>query len=123
VEGGKTLRDHRKLRAFELADTLALAVYRQTQSCPKSEIFGLTAQMRRAALSIPSNIAEGCARYSQADYLRFLDVAYGSTRELEYQISIAARLGFLNQEDSANLNSLCEETGKVLHGLIRSMRS
>ena len=79
--------------------------------------------MRRAALSIPSNIAEGCARYSQADYLRFLDVAYGSTRELEYQISIAARLGFLNQEASANLNNLCEETGKVLHGLIRSMRS
>ena len=79
--------------------------------------------MRRAALSIPSNIAEGCARYSQADYLRFLDVAYGSTRELEYQISIAARLGFFHQEDSANLNSLCEETGKVLHGLIRSMRS
>ena len=79
--------------------------------------------MRRAALSIPSNIAEGCARYSQSDYLRFLDIAYGSTRELEYQISVAARLEFLNQEDSANLSGLCEETGKVLHGLIRSMRS
>jgi len=116
------MRDHRKLRAFELADQLVIAVYRETMSFPKDEQFSLTAQMRRAAVSIPSNIVEGCARYSEADYLRFLDTAYGSTRELEYQVSIAVRLGFLEHPPGLSLASLCEETGKVLHGLIRSMR-
>ena len=114
------MRDHRKLRAFELADQLAVTVYRETQSVPREEIFGLTSQMRRAAVSIASNIVEGCARHGEADYLRFLDAAYGSTRELEYQISLALRLGYLTEESACA--SVCEETGKVLHGLIQSLR-
>ena len=116
------MRDHRKLRAFELADQLALAVYQETRAFPKEELFGLTSQIRRAAVSIPSNIAEGCARNTELDYLRFLDTAYGSARELEYQLSLATRLDLLTDQASRKLNPMCQETGKVLYGLIRSMR-
>ena len=116
------MRDHSKLRAFELADALALAVYKATNSFPKNEEFGLTAQMRRAAVSVASNIVEGCARHSEADYVRFLDLAYGSARELEYQASLGHRLGYLADEAYETLRSACVETSKVLNGLIRSLR-
>ena len=72
------MRDHTKLRAFELADEVAVLVYRVTAGFPREELYGLTSQMRRAAVSVPSNIVEGCARDSQADYIRFLYIAgYG----------------------------------------------
>jgi len=74
------MRDHTKLRAFELADELALLVYQVTARFPREELYALTAQMRRAAVSVPSNIVEGCARDNQADYLRFL---YYSFRVIE----------------------------------------
>lgn len=115
------MRDHKKLRAFELADRLALSIYRHTAEFPKEEMFGLTSQMRRAAVSVASNIVEGCARNSLADYLRFLDMAYGSVREIEYQISLADRLGYLR--DSSELTAVATETAKVLNGLVRSLRS
>ena len=89
------MRDHQKLKAFALADRLALAVYQHTADFPREEIFGLTAQLRRAAVSVPSNIVEGCARHSEADYLHFLDISYASRREVEYQLSLAVRLGYL----------------------------
>mgnify|MGYP001329757958 CR=1 FL=1 len=75
-------RDHRKLRAFVLADELTLKVYEVTRTYPRSEVYTLVSQMRRAALSVPANIVEGCARESQADYTRFLVIAQGSLREL-----------------------------------------
>ena len=76
------MRDHRNLRAFQLADELALLVYRETTGFPREEMFGLTSQVRRAAVSVASNIAEGCGRSTDLDFLRFLDMANGSLREL-----------------------------------------
>ena len=116
------MRDHTKLRAFELADELALAVYKCTRSFPREEIFGLTSQLRRASVSIASNIVEGCARHSEADYIRFLDMAYGSAREVEYQLSLANRLGFLSEQAHREVAALAVETSKVLNGLLRSLR-
>ena len=117
------MRDHTKLRAFELADELAVLVYRVTAGFPKEELYGLTSQMRRAVISVPSNIVEGCARDSQADYLRFLHMAFGSLRELHYQLSLAKRLGFLADQDSSLIEPKIVETEKVLNALIRSLKN
>ena len=114
------MRDHTKLRAFELADEVALLTYKFTVAFPREEQFGLTSQMRRAAVSVPSNIVEGCARDKTADYLRFLDIAFGSLRELDYQTSLATRLGFMPAE--TELHSRLTEASKVLAALIRSLR-
>ena len=116
------MRDHTKLRAFHLADELALAVYRCTQDFPRHEHFGLRSQLRRCAISIASNIVEGSARHSEADYLRFLDMAYGSARELEYQLSLAHRLGYFDDATYQDVRGQSIETGKVLAGLLRSLR-
>lgn len=78
--------------------------------------------MRRAAISVVCNIVEGCARHTEAEYLRFLDMAYGSARELEYQASLAHRLSYLNDEAFRALDTACVETSKVLNGLIRALR-
>ena len=117
------MRDHRKLRAFELADQLVIAVYQATQAFPREEMFGLTSQLRRASVSIASNIVEGCARFSEAEYIHFLDTAYGSSREVEYQIGLSHRLGFVEASTQMTLQSLATETAKVLNGLLRSLRN
>ncbi|MCD5398002.1 four helix bundle protein, partial [candidate division NPL-UPA2 bacterium] len=85
------MRDHTKLRAFELADKMVLMIYRLTKSFPREELYGITSQIRRAAISVPSNIVEGCARESEAEYLRFLEIAFGSLRELHYQFDLSKR--------------------------------
>ncbi|QHI69368.1 four helix bundle protein [Tichowtungia aerotolerans] len=113
------MRDHRNLKAFELADALALQTYLETSTFPREEIYGLTSQMRRAAVSVPSNIVEGCARNTEKDYLRFLDDAYGSAKELGYQSSLAKRLGYLSDN---NLEESAAETARVLNGLINALR-
>lgn len=115
-------RDHRKLKAFELADTLAVATYRATTSFPKHELFGLTAQMRRAAVSTAANIVEGSARSSHKEYLQFLSTALGSLRELGYYIDLSGRLGYLEAQQVEALGRQYEESARVLSGLIRSLR-
>ena len=89
---------------------------------PREETFGLTSQMRRAVVSVASNIVEGCARHSERDYIHFLDMAYGSCRELEYQVSLSHRLGYLDEDAHSSMAAACQETSKVLSGLIRSLR-
>ena len=116
------MRDHRKLRAFELADEIVILIYQLTRIFPREEIYGLTSQMRRAAVSVPSNIVEGCARESQIEYVRFLEIAFASLRELHYQVSLSARLGYLNSLDSSICEQKLVETEKVLGALMRSMR-
>ena len=117
------MRDHTKLRAFELADEVALLVYKISAGFPKEELYGLTSQMRRAAVSVPSNIVEGCARDSQADYQRFLSIAFGSLRELHYQLSLSVRLGFLDDQEWSLVEAKIIEAEKVLNGLIRALRN
>lgn len=117
------MRDHRRLRAFVLADQLVLTVYEVTREFPSDERFGLTNQMRRASVSVASNIVEGCGRHTQADYLHFLDMAFGSARELAYQITLAERLGFVAGAEAARLQDESEETCRVLAGLIQSLRA
>jgi four helix bundle protein len=116
------MRDHTKLKAFELADELVLLVYGLTASFPKEELYGLTSQIRRAAILVPSNIVEGCARDSQADYLSFLHMAFGSLREFHYQLSLSKRLGFLSNEDLLIIEPKVTETEKVLNGLIKALK-
>ena len=116
------MRDHKKLRAFELADQIALLTYRLTRRFPNDELHALTSQMRRAAVSVASNIVEGCARSSEAEYVHFLNVAFGSLRELRYQFSLAARLDYLSQAAHDDLAPALLECEKVLSGLIRSLR-
>ena len=117
------MRDHTKLLAFTLADEVVILIYRLTADFPREELYGLTSQMRRAAISVPSNIVEGCARDSQADYLRFLYIAFGSLRELHYQLNLSKRLIFFNNQDSPQIESKIIEAEKVLNGLIRSLRN
>ena len=116
------MRNHSKLRAFELADKLVIRVYEVTRNFPKDELFGLTAQLRRAGVSAASNIVEGCARNTEADFIRFLDIAFGSIREVNYQLTLATRLGYVDQKTGESIQSLGIETSKVLSGLIRALR-
>jgi len=117
------MRDHCKLKAFELADELVILIYHITVNFPKEEIYGLTSQMRRSAVSVPSNIVEGCSRESQVEYLRFLEIAFGSLRELDYQFGLSSRLGYVkdrNEKDKCYLKLV--EAEKVLAAFIRSLR-
>jgi four helix bundle protein len=118
------MRDHTKLRAFELADHLAVIIYMITKKFPKEEIFGLTSQIRRAVVSVPSNIVEGCARESQLEYRRFLEIAYSSLKEVDYQFSLAVKLTYLQTTDPQVIECLnkLEESKKVLGSLLHSIR-
>jgi len=117
------MRDYKKLIAFRLAHDAVLTVYRITKLFPKEEVFGLTAQMRRAAVSIPSNIVEGCSRASEKDYQRFIEIAFGSCRELHYQATLSHQLGYLSKDDYAELDLQLEELEKVLGALYRSLQA
>ena len=97
-------------------------MYRATAAFPREEQFGLTSQIRRASVSVASNIVEGCARSTEADYLRFLDMAYASAMEVAYQLDLAHRLGYLSDDSFEDLRAQGQETAKVLGGLIRSLR-
>jgi len=91
------MRDHTKLRAFELADEMVVLIYKITKGFPKDEIYGLISQMRRSGVSVPLNIVEGCSRECQAEYLRFLEIAFGSLREMHYQFTLACRLVYVKE--------------------------
>jgi four helix bundle protein len=114
------MRDHRKLEAFTLADTLPLRIYSITKAFPEEERYGLISQLRRAAVSIGANIVEGSARSSQADYLRFLTISYSSACELEYELSLARRLGYIEPHVAREMAVLASRTCRVLRGLVNA---
>lgn len=116
------MRDYNKLRAFILADEVVILIYQLTKKFPKDEMYGLTSQMRRAGVSVSSNIVEGCSRESQVEYHRFLEIAFGSLRELHYQFGLAVRLGYLKENEVCECKMKLVETEKVLGALVRSMR-
>ena len=117
-----TDRGHRSLRVWHLAMDLAGAVYQTTTSFPRDEVYGLVSQMRRAAVSIPSNIAEGYGRGGK-DYSRFVAISYGSLLELETQVELARRFGFLSSECEAQLLVTTAEVGRMLNALRAALRN
>jgi len=112
---------YRDLKAWQKAMQLVTAIYASTQEFPKAETYGLTGQMRRAAVSIPSNIAEGQGRRLEGDFQHFLRNARGSLLELETQVLIAQNLRYLSQVQAEPLLALCSEVGRILNGLIGSI--
>ena len=116
------ISSYRDLRIWQEAVKLALAVYRATVAFPKHELYGLTSQMRRAAVSIPSNIAEGKGHRSDGDFGRFLFHARGSLLELQTQIVIAQGLEYLTDDAAAKLTQATDDLGRGLNGLIQSVR-
>lgn len=100
-----------------------MRVYDATRAFPREETFGVTSQMRRAAYSVPCNIVEGCGRNTEKDFLRFLDNASGSLRELGYLIGLSRRLAYLRAELADDLEARHDEASRVLAGLIASLRS
>lgn len=116
------VRSYRDLRVWQSAKALVLLVYKITNSFPKEETYGLTAQMRRAAVSLPSNIAEGNAK-STRDYLRFIDIAQGSLAELETQTEIAYELGYMHETKFSEIFVLTDSIGRMLTRLSQSLKS
>ena len=108
----------RGLKVWQRSMILVEEIYRATSSFPRHEQFGLTSQIRRASVSIPSNIAEGKRRKRQLVYLNHLDVALGSQGEVEVQLEIAKRVGFLASHDYDRIQAIVEEVGRMLNGLI-----
>ena len=115
-------RNHEKLSVFQKSDELAVLVYRLTARFPADERFELRSQIRRAAVSTPTNIVEGCARSGERDYLRFLDIALGSANELAYLLHLSERLGVLEATESAECRTCAGTVVRMLQNLIKSLR-
>jgi four helix bundle protein len=116
------MRDFKNLIVWQKAHILAVETYKITANFPKSEIYGLTSQVRRACISIPANIAEGCGRNTDADFSRFLQIAFGSASELEYYFIIAKELLILDSSICENLGNQVNEVKRMLSGLIEKTK-
>ena len=116
------MRDYRKIRAWQEADDLTVAIYETTKQFPKEEIYGITSQLRRAAYSVPSNIAEGSERGTQPDFARFLRYSKGSSGELRTQAYVAEKLGILKSADARAIIDETRQLSAMIEGLIRSLK-
>ena len=116
-----SLQHYRELIVWQKAINFVESVYRTTDDFPKTEIYGLISQIRRAAVSIPSNIAEGQGRSTTRDFLHFLSMSQGSLMEVETQITIAERLGYIKKQQETILLESAAEIGRLLNGLCRSL--
>lgn len=122
VQASKVI-GYRKLFAWQKSDGLAREVYRVTQGFPNSELFGLASQLKRAAISVPTNIVEGYARVSKNEFKHFLSITLGSLAEVEYLLLFARQQNFIKGEDYKNLISLREECGRLVWRLYLSQKS
>lgn len=119
MDGG--VKSYRDLLVWQEAMALAEAVYRFVEQLPSSERYELAAQLRRAAVSVPSNIAEGNGRGRSPSYANFLKIARGSLREIETQLLLAARLNLVAPSSTSPVLEQCDKVGRLLHGLLRSV--
>ena len=117
------VRSYRDLRVWQAGMELAESCYLLTKRFPKEELFGMTAQIRRAATSVPANIAEGYGRNSRGEYSQFLRISQGSLKELETHLMLASRVGLLGQPETKAILEECDHLGKMLHRLIRSLQA
>ena len=115
------VKNYQELIVWQRAMDLVEDVYKASKHFPREEIYALTSQIWRAAVSIPSNIAEGQGRRTTADFLRHLSIAYGSLREVETQVLIAGRLGYSTQENTDGVMQRAAEVGRLLNGLMASL--
>lgn len=115
-------RPHKKLEVWQKAMALVARIYSLTKEFPKSEAYGLSSQMRRSAISIPGNIAEGAARKSKAEFLQFLNIARGSLSELDTQLELAYMLGYIDEKRQRETLAELTTVFRMLSGLIRSLK-
>jgi len=116
------VQDYKNLRVWQSSHRLALAIYHATRAFPREETYGLVSQMRRASISIPANIAEGCGRTTTNGLLRFLDIAMGSGSELEYYLLLARDLGYLTDDTCFTLEPHLLKVKKMLNAFIHKLR-
>lgn len=116
------IKSHRDLSVWQIGIEISEAVYSLTKQFPKEELYGMTSQVRRAAISVPANIAEGNARDSTKEYLRFLAIAVGSLAEVETYLELALRLNYSSREQITTLSELIAQERRMLRGLQRSLR-
>lgn len=116
------MRSHTNLDAWKRSTDFVVSVYRVTERFPKDERFGLTSQLRRAAVSIPANIAEGAARDSLKEFRRFLSNAQGSASEVETELLIAFRLGYITRDEYAELFRTVDDIGRMITGLSKHLK-
>jgi four helix bundle protein len=117
------MKDFRSLEVWKLAHQLALEVYRESAAFPREEQYGLTSQMRRAALSIPANIAEGCGKDTNGEFGRYLTIAMGSASELEYLLLFSADAGYLQTGKREAVSSGLQSLRRMLNALIQKVRN
>jgi len=117
------MQDFRNLSVWKKSHTFVLSVYGATQNFPKAEAFGLTSQIRRASVSIPSNLAEGCGRGSDADFARFVQMALGSAFEVDYQLLLSCDLSYLSEEQYNQLFVQVCEVKRMLNSLLQKLKA
>lgn len=117
------MKDFRNLKVWEKSHKLALSIYKVTQKYPKEEKYGLINQMRRAVVSIPGNISEGCGKYTDSDFARYIQIALGSSSEMEYYIELSHDLRYLNKHEFNLLLARVQEIKKMLITLNKTLRS
>jgi four helix bundle protein len=116
------MRNFHELKIWEKSHALTLEIYEITRGFPKEELYGLTSQIRRSAASIPTNIAEGCGRNSEPEFIHFLQIAMGSTNETEYLLLLSQDLGFISPESFQILHNKLIEIKKMLSGFLQQLR-